>query len=159
MADTHTLEIVKHSEAISWGAVFADFCQAIAKVQDQACGMHIRREIIPSSPELHVGDRIKVVLTYTCDRDYDMVQVLDAKAACMEPVTQLAWSDSFKHVSPRDTCTEYYYHGLAKGQHSHVTEFVLDRPGTYALGTAQIKCLYAPEFNALCASEKITVLP
>jgi hypothetical protein len=87
-----------------------------------------------------------------------MVTVIDSKAACMEPVEQLSWSDSFKNVSPRDTEVRYSYYGLGQGTHSIETEYYLDRPGTYEIGVATIECAYAPEFRAVCKSQKLNVL-
>ncbi len=158
VASTTNLSIEKHSKGISWGAVFAQFLQPLSDVASLGSGMTIKREILTDKEELHVGDRIRVRLTYTCERNYDMVTVIDSKAACMEPVEQLSWSDSFKNVSPRDTEVRYSYYGLGQGTHSIETEYYLDRPGTYEIGVATIECAYAPEFRAVCKSQKLNVL-
>jgi hypothetical protein len=157
-SSTRKLTIEKRSAGLSWGAVFAQFLQPISDVESLGSGMTIKREIITDREELHVGDRIRVRLTYTCERNFDMVTVVDSKAACMEPVEQLSWSDSFKNVSPRDTEVRYSYYGLGQGSHSIETEYYLDRPGTYEIGVATIQCTYAPEFRAVCKSQKIKVL-
>ncbi len=87
-----------------------------------------------------------------------MLTVIDSKAAFMEPVEQLSWSDSFKSVEPSDTEIRYSYYGLAEGSHSIETEYYLDRPGVYEVGVATIVCTYAPEFRATCPSQKLVVL-
>ena len=156
-ATTKQLSIEKVSKGLSWGAVFARFLQPMSDVDASGSGMTIHREIIADKKELHVGDRIRVKLTYTCERNFDFVTVIDSKAACMEPVEQLSWSDSFKHVAPRDTETCYSYYGLGQGTHSIETEYYLDRPGVYEIGVATIVCTYAPEFRAICPSEKLVV--
>lgn len=156
-ASTQTLSVIKHSKGLSWGAVFAQFLQPMSDVAASSSGMTIKREIITDKEELHVGDRIRVRLTYTCERNFDLVTVIDSKAACMEPIEQLSWSDSFKHVSPRDTETRYSYYGLAQGTHSIETEYYFDRPGVYEMGVATIVCTYAPEFRATCPSQKLYV--
>ncbi len=156
-ATTKELTIKKVSKGLSWGAVFARFLQPMSDVEASGSGMTIKREIITDKKELHVGDRIRVRLTYTCERNFDCVTVIDSKAACMEPVEQLSWSDSFKHVVPRDTETRYSYYGLGQGSHSIETEYYLDRPGVYEIGMATIVCTYAPEFRAICPSEKLVV--
>lgn len=156
-ATTKQLSIEKVSKGLSWGAVFAQFLQPMSDVDASGSGMTIQREIIADKKELHVGDRIRVKLTYTCERNFDFVTVIDSKAACMEPVEQLSWSDSFKHVAPRDTETCYSYYGLGQGTHSIETEYYLDRPGVYETGVATIVCTYAPEFRAICPSEKLVV--
>ena len=157
--DTQLISFDKKSKGMSWGAVYANFLQPLSEVSANGSGMTIKREILSSKDELHVGDRITVRLTYTCDRNYDMVEVIDSKAACMEPVNQLSWNDSFKHVAPYDTETVISYNGLAEGTYSMETEFWLDRPGIYEIGLATIQCAYAPEFRATCPSQKLVVLP
>ena len=154
---TQTLSVTKHSKGLSWGAVFAQFLQPMSDVAASGSGMTIKREIITDKKQLHVGDRIRVRLTYTCERNFDLVTVIDSKAACMESIEQLSWSDSFKHVSPRDTETRYSYYGLGEGTHSIETEYYLDRPGVYEMGVATIVCTYAPEFQATCPSQKLYV--
>ena len=149
----------KKSKGLAWGAVYANFLQPLSDVEANGSGMSIKREIISDKNELHVGDRITIRLTCTCDRDYDMVEIADSKAACMEPVHQLSWFDSFKNVVPYDTKTVYSYYGMAEGTYSMETEFWLDRPGTYEIGLATIQCAYAPEFRATCPSQKLVVLP
>ncbi len=156
-SSTQTLSVTKHSKGLSWGAVFAQFLQPMSDVAASGSGMTIKREIITDKKQLHVGDRIRVRLTYTCERNFDLVTVIDSKAACMEPIEQLSWSDSFKHVSPRDTETRYSYYGLGEGTHSIETEYYLDRPGVYEMGVATIVCTYAPEFQATCPSQKLYV--
>jgi len=156
-SSTQTLSVTKHSKGLSWGAVFAQFLQPMSDVAASGSGMTIKREIITDKKQLHVGDRIRVRLTYTCERNFDLVTVIDSKAACMESIEQLSWSDSFKHVSPRDTETRYSYYGLGEGTHSIETEYYLDRPGVYEMGVATIVCTYAPEFQATCPSQKLYV--
>ena len=157
--NTQLITFNKESKGLAWGSVYANFLQPLSDVAANGSGMTIKREIIANKEELHVGDRITVKLTCTCDRNYDMVEIVDSKAACMEPVHQLSWFDSFKNVAPHDTKVVYSYYGMAEGIYSMETEFWLDRPGTYEIGLATIQCAYAPEFHATCPSQKLVVLP
>ncbi len=156
-ATTRTLTVEKTTPGLSWGAVYATFLQPISEVEASGSGMSIRREILADTENLHVGDRIRVRLTYTCDRDFDMVRVTDSKAACMEPVQQLSWGDSFKRVQPMDTEVRIFYYGLAEGTYSIETEYYLDRAGEYETGLATIVCEYAPEYRAVCPSVRLVV--
>ena len=157
--NTQLITFKKESKGLAWGSVYANFLQPLSDVAANGSGMTIKREIIAKKEESHVGDRITVKLTCTCDRNYDMVEIVDSKAACMEPVNQLSWFDSFKNVAPHDTKIIYSYYGMAEGTYSMETEFWLDRPGTYEIGLATIQCAYAPEFRATCPSQKLVVLP
>ncbi len=156
-ATTRTLTVEKTTPGLSWGAVYATFLQPISEVEASGSGMSIRREILADTENLHVGDRIRVRLTYTCERNFDMVRVTDSKAACMEPVQQLSWGDSFKRVQPMDTEVRIFYYGLAEGTYSIETEYYLDRAGVYETGLATIVCEYAPEFRAVCRSVRLVV--
>ena len=157
------LTIRKTSDGTSWGAVYAQFFQPAKNVTDSGSGLTIRREIIPSkasnaSPSSYrVGDRLRVRLTISADRDYDFVQVVDKRAACMEPVKQLSGYHHGGYITPRDNTTCYFYDMLSKGTHVIETEYYIDRAGTYETGTATVECAYSPEFRAVTHSETLNI--
>ena len=111
----------------------------------------------PNSRVFAVGDRVKIRLTITADRDYDFVQVIDKRAACLEPVHQLSGYHHGGYVTPRDNTTNYYYDLLSKGTHVIETEYYVDRAGTYETGTCVVECAYAPEFRGITSSATIKV--
>ena len=157
------LTIRKTSDGTSWGAVYAQFFQKAKNVTDTGSGLTIKREIIASSsstsssPSLRVGDRLRVRLTITADRDFDFVQVVDKRAACMEPVKQLSGYHHGGYITPRDNTTCYFYDMLSKGTHVIETEYYIDRAGTYETGTATVECAYSPEFRAVTKSMTLEV--
>ena len=106
---------------------------------------------------LQVGDRIKVRITIESTRDLDFVQIVDRRAACMEPLRQLSGYHNGAYVSPKDYATNYYYYGLAKGKHVIETEYYIDRVGTYESGTCTVQCAYAPEYRATAPSVTLKV--
>ena len=154
----HTFTATKTSEGTSWGAVYAQFLQKTSDIEDSQSGISVKREIIPLTPHLspltslHVGQRIKVRITIETSRDLDFVQVVDRRAACMEPVNQLSGYHHGVYCSPKDNATHYFYGGLAKGKHIIETEYYIDRAGTYETGTCTVGCAYAPEFRAAAPS-------
>jgi hypothetical protein len=146
----------KTSTGTSWGAVYAQFMQKIHEVESSESGITVKREILaPTS--LKVGDRITVRITINTTRDLDFVQVLDRRAACMEPVKQLSGYHHGAYCSPKDFSTNYYYYGLAKGKHVIETEYYIDRAGVYETGTCTVQCAYAPEYRATAKSETLTI--
>ena len=155
----------KTSEGTSWGAVYAQFMQPTADISDQKSGISVKREILTSdlSPltsnlsPLKVGNRIKVRLTITADRDYDFVQIVDKRAACMEPVKQLSGYHDGAYCSPRDNATHYFFDMMRKGKHVIETEYYIDRPGIYETGTCTVGCAYAPEYRGMTGSVKLNV--
>ena len=104
-----------------------------------------------------VGDRIKVRITIETTRDLDFVQVIDHRAACMEPVRQLSGYQQGAYVSPKDAATHYFYYGLAKGKHEIYTEYYIDRAGHYETGTCTVGCAYAPEYRATAPSQTLNI--
>ncbi len=152
----------KTSTGTSWGAVYAQFMQKTHEVEDAQSGITVKREILTAngkklSAPLKVGDRIRVRITIVSTRDLDFVQVLDRRAACMEPVRQLSGYNNGSYCSPKDFSTNYYYLGISKGKHVLETEYYIDRAGTYETGTCTVQCAYSPEYRATAKSETLNV--
>ena len=155
----------KTSTGTSWGAVYAQFMQPVRDIEASASGLTIKREIIiqntPSTQNtpitLKVGDKVTVRLTIESERDLDFVQVLDRRAACMEPVRQLSGYRNGAYCSPKDYSTNYYFDRLPKGKRVIETEYYIDRAGTYETGTCTIQCAYAPEYRATAKAQTLNV--
>jgi len=158
-AKAKQLSVGKTSDGVSWGAVYAQFTQATKNIADQGTGLKVKREIITpdGKTELKVGDRIKIRITIVADRDYDFVQVIDRRAACLEPVVQLSGYRNGAYCTPRDYTTNYYFDMFRKGEHVVETEYYIDREGTYETGTCTVGCAYAPEFRATTSSMTLKV--
>jgi len=154
-AESKRLTIEKSTESTSWGAVYAQFVQPTRNIADTGSGFTIKREVIGEGRK--VGDRIKIRITITADRDYDFVQVIDKRAACLEPVRQLSGYHNGAYCTPRDYTTNYYFDGLSKGEHVIENEYYIDRAGTYETGTCTVGCAYAPEFRATAHSQLLTI--
>ena len=162
----HKFTAQKTSTGTSWGAVYAQFMQHTADIADQASGITVRREIFTADQTpldaaratLKVGDRVTVRLTITADRDYDFVQVIDRRAACLEPVNQLSGYHWGYYCSPKDYTTNFYFDRLAKGKHVIENEYYIDRAGTYETGTCTAGCAYSPEFRGMTHSQTISVV-
>jgi uncharacterized protein YfaS (alpha-2-macroglobulin family) len=159
------LTIRKTSDGTSWGAVYAQFFQQTKHIADAGSGLTIKRELLvkdgnkltPITQHLSPGQRLTVRLTITADRDYDFVQVVDKRAACMEPIKQLSGYHRGGYITPRDNATCYFYDVLSKGTHVIETEYYIDRAGTYETGTATVECAYSPEFRAITKSETLNI--
>ena len=153
-----TLTATKQSEGTSWGAVYAQFFQPVADIDASASGITVKREILAAST-LKVGDRVKVRITIETTRDLDFVQVVDRRAACMEPVSQLTGYRNGAYTSPKDCATHYFFGQLAKGRHQIETEYYIDREGIYQTGTCTVGCAYAPEYRATAPSMTLHIQP
>ena len=159
------LSIQKKSDYTSWGAVYAEFKQPISEIGSMESGIKIRRVIVPAESEgkgkaqAKVGEKVKVTLIITADRDYDFVQITDKRAACLEPVNQLSgyqWGIGC-YVSPRDYATNFYFDRLSKGKHIVEMEYYVDRKGDYQSGTCTAECTYCPEFGGRTEAYELRV--
>ena len=156
------LTVSKTGNGTSWGAAYAQFSQKTENISAAASGIKIEREMISGGngniQSLTVGDRIKVRLTITADRDYDFVQVIDKRAACMEPVRQTSGYGWGYYCVPKDNATNYYFSRLSKGRHVVETEYYVDRTGNYTTGSCSVQCAYAPEFSGRAGAETVNVV-
>ena len=158
-----TLSINKKSDYTSWGAVYAEFKQPLSEIASAESGIKVRRVIVPAESEskgnAQVGEKVKVTLIITADRDYDFVQITDKRAACLEPVNQLSgyqWGIGC-YVSPRDHATNFYFDRLSKGKHIVEMEYYVDRKGDYQSGTCIAECTYSPEFGGRTETYELKV--
>lgn len=149
-----SLSVVKQSDGVSWGAVYAQFMQPVTEIKATAQGLTVKREVLDSDGKklvtskktLKIGDKVRVRITITASRDYDFVQVVDKRAACLEPVSQLSGYNRGYYIAPHDYTTNYYFDRMAKGSHVVETEYYIDCAGEYQSGTCTAQCAYAPEF-------------
>ena len=158
-----TLSINKKSDYTSWGAVYAEFKQPLSEIASAESGIKVRRVIVPAESQgkaqAKVGEKVKVTLIITADRDYDFVQIMDKRAACLEPVNQKSgyqWNLGC-YVSPRDNTTNFYFDRLSKGKHVVEMEYYVDRNGEYQAGSCSARCAYSPEFCGRDAAYKLSV--
>ena len=159
------LSIDKKSEYTSWGAVYAEFKQPISEIGSAESGIKVSRVIVPAASQgkgkaqMKVGDKIKVGITITADRDYDFVKIADKRAACLEPVNQLSgyeWGMGC-YVSPRDNTTNFYFDRLSKGKHIVEMEYYIDRKGNYQSGSCTAECTYSPEFGGRTEGDELII--
>lgn len=159
------LNIDKKSDYTSWGAVYAEFKQPISEIGSMESGIKVRRVIVPAESEgkgkaqAKVGEKVKVTLLITANRDYDFVQITDKRAACLEPVNQKSgyqWGIGC-YVSPRDYATNFYFDRLSKGMHIVEMEYYVDRKGDYQSGTCTAECTYSPEFGGRTETYELKV--
>lgn len=159
------LSIDKKSDYTSWGAVYAEFKQPLSEIASAESGIKVRRIIVPAESQgrgkvqAKVGEKVKVTLIITADRDYDFVKIVDKRAACLEPVNQLSgyqWGMEC-YVSPKDNTTNFYFDRLSKGKHFVEMEYYVDRKGDYQSGSCTAECTYSPEFGGRTEAYKMTV--
>ena len=152
-----TVSFDKSSEGTSWGAVYAQYMEKSTNVRKSSEGLGVKREIILPDGGLKVGAKMKVRITVTSDRDLDFVEIVDRRAACMQPVEQLTGYKNGAYCSPKDNTTNFYLNVMPKGKRVIETEYYIDRTGTYQTGTCTVQCAYSPEFRATAGGEELKI--
>ena len=147
--DERVFTVEKKTNNTSWGALYAQYLQKTSDIRRSGSELSVTRQIIPVAPgPLKVGSKVRVRITLKAERDLDFVQVIDKRAACMEPVNQRSGYDGAYYCSNKDCATVYFISMLSKGTHTIEKEYYLDRSGTYTLGSVTAQCAYAPEYVA-----------
>ncbi|MBO4606917.1 MAG: alpha-2-macroglobulin, partial [Prevotella sp.] len=151
------LNIVKKTPHTSWGSVVTQSLRKTRDVGDASMGMSVTREIVGDVGHLQVGDKVRVRITIKADQDYDFVQIIDKRAACLEPVDVISGYRNGCYRVVKDNATYFYADRLRKGTTVLETEYYVDRPGKYETGTCIVQCVYAPAFSARTSSITLTV--
>lgn len=171
-ASGKTLTVTRSGAGPAWGGVVAQYVAPITDVKAVSTPqLSITKAVYALTPGatgttatatgLKTGDRVRVTLTITCDRDVEYVAVTDPRAACLEPADQISGytgSDgTWFYREVRDSSTNLFIPYLSKDTHVISYECFVDREGDYTLGVAQAQSQYAPEITAHSAGTRIPV--
>lgn len=166
------LRVERTAAGPAWGGVLAQY---IALIEDVKAASVPQLSVVKnvykitsgadgvtaSAGSLKTGDRVRVTMTLTCDRDLDYVSVTDARAACLEPADQIsgytAGDGVWFYREVRDSSTNLFIPFLPKGTHVISYECFVDREGEYSLGITAAQSQYAPTVTAHSAGATIEV--
>lgn len=167
-----TLIIDRHGSAPAWGGVMSKYIAPVRDVKaSETPELSIKKEIyvistgnagMSATDTTPVrGDKVRVTLTITCDRNLEYVAVTDPRAACLEPVNQISGFTStdglWYYKETRNTSTNLFIQSLPKGTHVISYDCYADRSGSYASGIAEAQSEYAPVITAHTAGTIIQV--
>lgn len=109
----------------------------------------------------NIGDKIKVVLTFTIDRAMDFVHIKDLRPAGFSPVSTMSgysWSDGLSYYqSTKDAAMNYFITHINKGTYSLSYEVYATHSGSFNSGMASIQSFYTPSFVAHSKSISIEI--
>lgn len=173
---TGKLTISKSEGHQSWGGILSRFIQPITEVKaysasDIAITKTLLRVVedengertyaLKEGDKLHIGDKVRVQLLITSQRDMDYVSIIDNRSASLSPIEQLSdyvWQESSGYYRDvQSDCTNLFYDFLKKGTTYATYDCYVTQEGTYTLGIAQTQCLYAPMQTAHSAGSVIDV--
>jgi uncharacterized protein YfaS (alpha-2-macroglobulin family) len=161
----------------SWGAVYWQYFENLDKITTAQTQLSIKKDLfieknsdkglvletVSEKNDLKPGDKLKMRIIITTDRDLEYVHLKDMRAACLEPVNVLSgyqWQQGLGYYqTTQDASTSFFFDRLPKGT------FVLEYPvfvttsGNYSSGISILECMYAPEFAAHSEGIRLQVEP
>jgi len=159
------LEVKKSSPSISWGAAYATFLEDIGNLNSYATQeLRIERKLyyqpsgnsdwLPYSEDatLKVGDKLRIRLIVSADRDMDFVRVSSQHPACLESIGQLSGYQRIgsrgAYVKKHDSYSDVFFDWLTRGTTTFDLEYYISRPGIYKGGISVVECSYAKQFGS-----------
>lgn len=105
---------------------------------------------------LHPGERVRVQLIVTADRDLEYVWLKDLHSAAFD-ANDLGSGFRYEGVrhyrTVRDESVNYFFEEFPKGKHTFEYTMSVTQNGTFSDGYAEVKCIYNPEFAGHSASK------
>lgn len=170
------LRVDKFGSHQAWGGVIAKYIAPIADVKEfsESDVTVSKRILIVEENEDGVsvrplldekvkpGQRLRVQLTVTSERDIDYAVITDERGGCMAPAKQLseyAWQDGvgfYREV--RNDATNFFLPRLPKGDFILEYDCFASQQGEFAAGIATLQSLYAPSLSAHSAGVLIPVV-
>ncbi|MET0299233.1 MAG: alpha-2-macroglobulin, partial [Flavitalea sp.] len=167
----------KETSLPTWGAVYWQYFENMESVTSANTSLNIAKKLfieknsdrgpvlIPITAEspLKIGDKVKVRIEITNDRDMEYVQLKDMRAAGFEPINVLSsykYQDGLGYYETTgDASTNFYFSRLPKGTFVFEYPVFVTHNGKFNNGITNIQSLYAPEFTAHSEGLIINVEP
>ncbi len=160
--------VSKTGDGIAWGALYWQYFEDLDKITMAQTPLKLEKKVFiekntPSGPVLEqisnlaplkTGDKLKVRIILTCDREMDYVHLKDMRASAFEPVVSSTLSgyryqDGLGYYqSTTDAATHFFFDHLRKGTFVFEYPLLVNAAGEYSNGITTIQCMYAPEFGA-----------
>ena len=157
----------------AWGTMTWQYYEDMDKVNASGTGFALKytyyrvehrdgKEVLTILDEApRKGDRLRVRLHFSADRAMDYVELRLARPAALEPVTTrsgYAYTHGLAYYrSVANDATTYYLYHLDKGRYTLECDLWVSQSGDYACGISTLQCMYAPEFRATAASQRIEI--
>ncbi len=169
------LTITKTANDLSYGAIYWQRNASISEIREYTIAeLKVQRKVFkqvlsgreaelqnPDNTTLQVGDKLRVRLVIESKRDLEFVHLKDLRASGLEPVQVISayqFQDGLGYYQETtDVSTNFYFDRLYKGRYILEYELKASQAGNFENGISTLQCLYAPEFVAHSASEKLQI--
>jgi hypothetical protein len=167
--------LTKTDAGPAWGALYWQYFEDIDKVTPAASPLSVERQLyretrtatgpalekITTATPLRVGDALVVRLVLRTDRALEYVHLKDQRAAGLEPTNQLSgyrYQNGLSYYeNPRDAATNFFLSEVPRGTHVFEYRLRASQAGDFSGGLSQVQCLYAPEFGATSAGQRLQI--
>ena len=168
------LKITKESAEPAYGSIYWQYYDDIDQIQTQDNGLSIDKNIFKvvqtadgvdyqslDSVRLKLGDKVLIQLEVRSDDNYDYVMITDERAACMQPISQLAsydYADGLNfYEENKFVATTFFVESMPKGRYSITYECVVKAKGQFGSGVSTIESYYYPGFRGNSSSKKLNI--
>jgi len=166
--DMGKVKVTKGSDGVAWGALYWQYFENMDKITKASTSLKLEKKLFletntPSGPvlqpvsdnsSLKPGDKLKVRIVLTTDRNLEFVHMGDQRASAFEPgagatLSGYHYQDGLGYYqSTTDVSTDFFFYYIPKGTYVFEYPLVVNAAGDYSNGITTIQCLYAPEFSA-----------
>ena len=191
--DMGKIRVVKNSEGVAWGAVYWQYFENLDRINPAQSPLKLEKklfpekitsagpvlETIPPDGKLRVGDKLKVRIILTVDRDLEFVHLRDQRASAFEPYIQAGqgggrtaysaegsnslsgyrYQDGLGYYqSITDASADFFFDYIPKGTYVFEYPLVVNSAGDYSNGITTVQCMYAPEFSAHSEGVRVIII-
>ncbi|AMJ66923.1 alpha-2-macroglobulin family protein [Hymenobacter sp. PAMC 26628] len=167
--------VAKADAGVAWGALYWQYFEDIDRITPAATPLSLERQLyretrtaggpmlekLTAAAPLKVGDALVVRLVLRTDRALEYVHLKDQRAAGLEPIGQLSgyrYQNGLGYYeSPRDAATNFFLSAVPRGTHVFEYRLRASQAGDFSGGLSQVQCLYAPEFGANSAGQRLII--
>ena len=175
-ADKANVRIEKGTDGPAWGGLYWQYFENLDKItRSDDKNLVIEKQLykventdkgevlkaITTNQPLQKGDKVRVRVVITCDRDMEFVHLKDMRAATFEPVnvfSQYKYQDGlWYYESTKDAATHFFIDWMPKGKYVFEYTLFATQSGDFSNGITHIECMYAPEFQSHSAGIRVKV--
>ena len=174
-SDMSDIIIDKEDNTVSWGALYWQYFSDLDQVKNSSTGIKVVKQLykvektdkgeklieIGNNSSLSVGDRVRVRMVLTSDRDMEFVHLQDMRAASFEPADNISsyhYQDGLGYYQAiNDVSTDFFISSLPRGKYVFEYDLFTEHKGDYSNGIATFQSIYAPEYSSHSKGVRVVI--
>jgi uncharacterized protein YfaS (alpha-2-macroglobulin family) len=169
--DMATVRVKNPNKNIAWGGLYWQYFEDLNKIKSfKETPLKVEKRLYllrgdTTTPieksVLKIGDKIKVKIELSTDRDIEYIMIKDGRASAFEPtntLSQYRWQNGLGYYeSTKENATYFFIDYLKRGTYSFEYTLFITHSGSFANGITTVESVYAPEFKTHSKGEQINV--